>query len=89
MSTQKHNFSREIDRCNHHLDCLLQERFGVSFRTYKSLMALVRLVAVLIGGGALAAGADPELVIMVVGAIVAGPDVVEAIISESADDTDR
>lgn len=73
--------SREIEQCNNQLDCALKERFGVSFRTYKAILALARLAGVIVLGAALVEGANTELVIIALALIVAGPDAAEMLVS--------
>lgn len=80
--------SHEIAQCNNQLDCALKERFGVSFRTYKAILALARLGAVIVLGAALVEGANTELVIIALALIVAGPDAAEMIVSAGSNGND-
>lgn len=88
MAAEQHTHPtllESIADCNHRLDCVLKRRYGVSFRTYKIIVALTRLIAVIGGIAALADGADPTTTVIVVGVIASGPDVAEALIANAND----
>ena len=81
MSTTTNSLTTEINRCNAQLDCILKETIGVTVKQYRIILALVRFLAVIVCGTAVVLSPEStELALLVLGAVVAGPDFIEAMI---------
>ncbi|WP_226041582.1 hypothetical protein [Natrinema sp. DC36] len=68
---------------NQKLGCVLQRRWNMSLRVYKSIKALTELTTVAVVGFAISAGADPTISVIIAGAIVLGWEAVEALVADS------
>jgi hypothetical protein len=71
-----------IQQCNR----AVSGRFHMGIRVYKSIKATAQLLAVATGFFAIAQGADPLTTYALVALVVAGPEAVETIIAESAEE---
>jgi len=67
----------DVARCNR----LSASFFDMSLRAYKTVKAATQLVAVAAGIYAMSLGADPLTVFMIIGVIVAGPELMEYLIA--------
>lgn len=62
-----------IEQCNQ----AVTRRFGVTLRVYKIIKAVTQLVGVGAGIYAMSIGGEPSVVYPIVGAIIAGPEIME------------
>lgn len=84
MATNR-TFTQDLEEYNSHLDHCLRSRFGVTFKTFKTLKAATQLVGTAAGVYAMSLGADPLSTFALMALVITGPEGMEYLINQSGE----
>ena len=84
MATNNNQTLRdELASYNQHVDAVLRERLGMSFKTFKAIKASTQLVGGLAGIYAMHLGAPPMNALILTTAMIVGPEGLEVVLNET------
>lgn len=87
-TTNNQSFITEFASYNHDLKQCLTERVGMSFWLFKTIKAVTQLVGACAGAYAMAQGAAPGLMMLLITTCVSGPEVLEFLLEANLPNQD-